>query len=133
MDDDTLGGDDKVPTLEKGRVNFQKMSEYIAKARSVNKTPSQDNGDIIINSISNYFCTILYEVLAETTNQQPFFENRLQQKSTSRSILYGATKLVDIKPNTANGRSVTSHQVELLIKSDASKTSWRGGGGDGFV
>ena len=87
MDDDTLGGDDKVPTLEKGRVNFQKMSEYIAKARSVNKTPSQDNGDIIINSISNYFCTILYEVLAETTNQQPFFENRLQQKSTSRSIL----------------------------------------------
>ena len=32
--------------------------------------------------------------------------------------------MLDINPKTVNGRSVISHQVELLIQSDASKTGW---------
>ena len=122
MDDDTLGGDDSVPVLGENEVDFQKVSGYITKARSVNKTPSQDIGDIIINSISNFFCTTLYKVRAETTNLQPFFENRLQQRSSSRSIRTGQLNWWISNLILSSRTSVTSQQVELLIKADASKT-----------
>ena len=39
-DDNRLGGDDNVPALGEGRVDFQKVSGYIVNAEGVNKRPS---------------------------------------------------------------------------------------------
>ena len=99
-DDHRLGGDNSAPASGEDRVNFQKMSGYIVSAGGANKRPSKAFGNIVINSISNSSFTTIHGVSAEITNSQPLFEKTLQQHSSSRSILQGGTKLVDIKPKT---------------------------------
>ena len=139
-DDNRLGGYDSVPASGEDRVEFQKVPGCTVSVGGVNKKPGKVFGNTIINSISNSSCTTVQEVPAETINSQPLLEKRLQQQSSSRSTLQGGTKLVDIKPKSvkwevsssspsrnlslSNGRSVVPHLVELLTKSDASKTGW---------
>ena len=98
-------------------------SETIVNAGGVNKRPSQAFGNIIINSVSNSSFTTVHEIPAETTNLQPLFEKRLQQQSSSRCTLQRG--ISNLYQSLSYGRSVTSHQVEVLIESDASKTGWR--------
>ena len=86
-------------TVSLPRVDFQKVSVYLANAGGIDKRPSKVFGSIIMNIISNSSCTTVHDIPAETTNSQPLFEKRLQQQSGSRFTLQG-TKLVDIKAKT---------------------------------
>ena len=115
-DDDRLGGADSVFASGEGRIDFREVSAYIANAGSVHKRTSQAPQNIIINRISNSFCTTLYGLRAETTNSQPFLEKRLQQQSSSISILHGATKLVDIKPKTVKRELFTFSPGRIFDK-----------------
>ena len=67
-DDNRLGRDDSIPASGEGKVDFQRVSGYTVNAGGVNKKPSKAFGNIIINSISNSFCTTVHKVPAETTN-----------------------------------------------------------------
>ena len=115
-DDYRLGGADSVFASGEGRIDFREVSAYIANAGSVHKRPSEASQNIIINRISNSFCTTLYGLRAETTNSQPFLEKRLQQQSSSRSILHVATKLVDIKPKTVKREVFTFSPGRIFDK-----------------
>ena len=67
-DDSRLSEDDSVSVSGVGRVDFQKLSGYIADAGCVNKRTSKAFGNIIINSISNSLCTTVQKIPAEITN-----------------------------------------------------------------
>ena len=125
-DDVILGGDDSVFTSGEGRIDFREVSAYIANAGSVHKRPSQAPHNIIINRISDSFCTTLYGLRAETTNSQPFLEKRLQQQSSSKSILHVATKLVDIKPKTVKQDVFTFSPGRIFDKVGCIKDKLRG-------
>ena len=125
-DDGRLGGDDSVFTSGEGRIDFREVSAYIANAGSVHKRPSQAPHNIIINRISDSFCTTLYGLRAETTNSQPFLEKRLQQQSSSKSILHVATKLVDIKPKTVKQDVFTFSPGRIFDKVGCIKDKLRG-------
>ena len=124
--DNRLGGGDSVPVSGEDRVNFQKLSGCIVNSGGVDKRSSKAFGNIIINSISNFSCTTVHEVLEETRNSQPLFEKRLQQQSSSRSTLQGGTKVVDIKAKSFKWEVSNFSPGRILIQSNSSKTGWRG-------
>ena len=115
-DDNKLSGGYSVPASGEGRVDFQKVSGYIVNTEGVNKRHNKSFGNIIISNLSNFSCTTVHEVPAETKNSQPLFEKRLQVQSSSRC------RLVDIKPKSVKWEV---SNFSLGRNFDTSKTGWK--------